>query len=240
MTSIQRVFSVLFSPGKTFQAIAERPTWAVALIVLLIVGAVGSAVVLSKIDPAAQERMIRDQVEHRLEGRGASRAEIDAATEQAVKVSEKIRPIQPVIALVFMTIFYPLVALLFWGGVTLAGGRAGFVQMFSTTLHGLMPLGLQGLISIPIALSQGSLDPKVAESGSLLASNLAVFAPEGGSAVVTALLSSVDFFSIWSIVLLIVGFSVTTRISKSASAAVVIGCWLIGIALKVGFAALGS
>lgn len=240
MTSLRRVLSVLFSPGKTFQEIAERPTWAVALIVLLIVGAVSSTVVLSHIDSAAQERQIRQQVAERLESRGASDAEIDAATEQALSFTEKTRPLWPVFGLVFMVAFYLLASLLFWGGVTLAGGQTDFAKAFSTTLHGSMPQAVQGLLSIPIVLSTGTIDPEAAQSGSILASNLAVFAPEDASAVLISLLSSLDFFALWSVVLLIVGFSLTARVSKAASTAVVIGVWVLGIAIKTGLAALGS
>lgn len=237
MTSLRRVVSVLFSPGKTFQEIAERPTWAVVLVVLLAFGAASSAVVVSKIDPALQEQAIRDQLEG---SRGLSGAELDRATDQAMDVMAKTRPFWPVIGVIVMVAVYLLATLLLWGGVTLAGGeRIGFVKAFSTTLHGLVPQAVLALVAIPVLLlNPGSLDPEAARSGSVLASNLAVFAPEGTSTVVLSLLSSVDFFSLWSLILLIVGFSVTAKISKSASSAVVIGCWVLSVAIKVGLAAL--
>lgn len=236
MTSLRRVVSVLFSPGKTFQEIGERPTWGVALVVLLVVAGISSTVVLSKIDLSSQESMIRD----RLEERGMSGEELERAVEQAVTFTEKSKPFWPVAGLVFSVAFYLFAALLLWGGVTLAGGQARFVTALSTTLHGLMPQAVLALLTIPVALSQGTIDPETAQSGSILASNLAVFAPEDTGAGVLALLSSLDFFTIWSVILLIIGFSVTARVSKGASAAVVIGCWIIAIAVKAGLAALGS
>ena len=45
-----RVVSVLVSPTKTFESIRQRPTWLVALVVLIGISIVAGAMVSAKID----------------------------------------------------------------------------------------------------------------------------------------------------------------------------------------------
>ena len=46
-----------------------------------------------------------------------------------------------------------------------------------------------------------------------------------------ALLSSLDIFTIWTIVLLIIGFAALARVSKAKAAAIVITWWVVVIGL---------
>jgi hypothetical protein len=101
-----------------------------------------------------------------------------------------------------------------------------------------MPQAVSALITVPLLLTTESIDPEVAQRGSLLASSPAFFLPEDAPRALQALLSSLDVFSIWCIVLLIIGFGVSNRLSKGAAAAVVLVPWVLWIAIKVGWVAL--
>jgi FtsH-binding integral membrane protein len=58
--------------------------------------------------------------------------------------------------------------------------------------------------------------------------------------VLFSLLSSFDIFTIWTLILLIIGFSTLSRMSRGKSAAIVISLWLFTVVVKLGFAALGA
>jgi len=234
MSSLQRVVSVLFNPTKTFREVAERPTWVAPLLVLLLCGGAAGWFVVQKVDTAAERQMIRDKMEER----GASGAELDRQVDQITSVNEKLRPFFPVISLVFGVAGYLLTALILWGLFSLSGGETTFLKSFSTTLYGLIPQAVKALIMIPVVLGSGLLDPEAIQSGSLLASNLSAVAPEGAAVWVRTLLSSVDFFTLWSVVLLIIGFSVTTKVKRGTSAAVIVGGWLLWVAVRTGWVAL--
>lgn len=235
MESLKRLGEVLWAPTETFRKIAERPTWAVALVALLAIsgGVVWTAV--QRIDQDAQREMIRDQIEERSGLRGE---ELDRQVDQAVEVNRRIAPFTPVIVLVFSVIGYALVAAVFFVAFRLAGGELGFVRSFAITLHAMMPLALAGLIALPIVLGQEAVDPERMQSGSLLASNLSLLAPEDASPPLVALLASFDLFTLWVVVLLIIGYSVVARVSKGVATGVVVGAWVVWIAVKVGLAAL--
>ncbi|MGD2115521.1 MAG: YIP1 family protein, partial [Acidobacteriota bacterium] len=213
MSSFRRAVSVLFSPGKTFGELSERPTWIVALVILLVLGGLVSTLVVQKLDTGAQRDLIRQQ----LEDGGMRGDELERQVDQAASVMERMRPFFPVIGLVFMVLAYLVIALVLWGSSRLAGGEGPFVRAYSTTLHGLMPQAVSALVSLPLLLTTESIDPEVAQRGSLLASSPAFFAPEDASPALLALLSSFDLFTIWSLVLLVIGFGVTAKISRNAA-----------------------
>jgi hypothetical protein len=79
---------------------------------------------------------------------------------------------------------------------------------------------------------------KEAQGGGILASNLGAFAPESMSPAARALLSSVDFFSLWTVCLMIIGYRIAAKVSATAATAVVLTLWVLYIAFKVGMAAL--
>ena len=93
-----------------------------------------------------------------------------------------------------------------------------------TIAHGYLVLSL---LTIPVALGRDELTMQEVQGGSLVPSSLAFFAPEEASRRMVALLSSFDLFSLWVIVLMIVGYHVAARVSKAAAAGVVIAILLI-------------
>lgn len=235
MESLKRLFGVLFAPKETFEKIAERPTWVVALVVLLVLGVAVGIVVAQKIDVEAERDMIRQQIEDRQGLRGD---ELERQVDTIAGFNAKIRPFTPAIVVVFGTLVYLLVAVIFLAGTKLAGGEIDFRRSFATTLHGMVPQGLSALITLPLVISRESIDPAAAQGGSFLTSNLSFLAPEDASRAVESLLGSLDLFTLWSVVLLTIGYSVVGRLSKGTAAGLVVGAWIVWIAAKAGLAAL--
>src|SRR4051812_38945731 len=89
-SSFGRLIGVLVSPGKTFQSIAARPTWGVALIVLLIVATASSVLVSQRIDKEDMRRSIKERME---KGRGgqATPEQIERGVEMGEKISSVTR-----------------------------------------------------------------------------------------------------------------------------------------------------
>ena len=110
---------------------------------------------------------------------------------------------------------------------------------FATCLYGLLPLGLvKALLAIPVIWNRASFTQDEARSGSFLASNVAAWAPDGIGPVARTLLGSVDLFSIWAIVWLVIGYRIVAGVSRAAAAGVVLGVWLLGVALQVALVAI--
>jgi hypothetical protein len=225
-----RVLGVLVAPGETFRALAIRPTWVAPLLVLVATATVLGFMVSERIDIA---QLMRHQNE--VTGNQMSVEQLDQRIQQMQKLQPYLALFQ---GLIFLPGFYLLAALLFWVGLKLVGSDLGYKASLATSLHAFLPLAVLSLLCIPVVWNRASFTPEEARSGSFLASNLAVLAPDGTGKVVHALLVSVDLFSIWTIVLLVVGYGIVGRVSRAAATGVVLAVWLLWVALKVAFVAL--
>jgi len=229
-----RLIGVLVSPGKTFQSIAARPTWMAALVVLLIAATASSVLVSQRIDKEDMRKSIKERME---KGRGgqATPEQIERGVEMGEKISSVTRWLIPL----FIVVIDLLVALLFFAAFRFFGGSGiPYKTSFAVTLHAYMPTLVASLLALPLILSRRTITMKEAQEGSILASNLGAFAPQSLGPAARALLSSVDFFSIWTVCLMIIGYRIAAKVSTTAATAVVLTLWGLYIAFKVGMAAL--
>ncbi len=226
-----RLIGVLVAPQKTFRSIAERPTWLVAFLVLALSPLLGGLVAKPKID---WEEVARHQIER-------SGADIPReAAEQQIEMTAKMGPFFIYAAPVFMTVGVLLFTLVFWGAFTLAGGELGFKRSLAVTVHGMMPMVVAGLLSVPVIVGMDTIPPDVLETGSYLKSSLGAFAPEDASIILVTFLSKIDVFTIWSLVLYVIGFTHSAKV-KAKTAAITVGLlWLVWVAVTVGLASLGA
>jgi hypothetical protein len=229
-----RLIGVLVSPVKTFRSIAERPTWGVALAVILVLSTVIGVLANQRIDPDDMRKMVQQQMEKR-QGAGQVTPE---QVDQGVEMFRKIGSVTLWLIPVLVAAIYLIVAALFLAAFRFFGGsEIPFKTSLATTVHGFLPGLVAALLALPLLLSRPHITVKQAQ-GNLLASNLGAFAPESMGAAPRALLTSLDFFSIWTLCLLIIGYRLTARVSTTSAAAVVLVLWAIYVAARVGMAAL--
>lgn len=223
-SSFGRLVGVLVSPGKTFKSIAERPTWVVPLLVLMLLLTGVTFLTLQRVDMMA-----------------AMRQQMEANGQQVPPNMEKaggfMMGCQTAVAFAGTAIVCCLLAGLFLL-FNLFGGRLRYVTSLAVLVHALMPMAVSCLLAVPIILSRSSISLEEARSGGLLPSNLAAFAPEDAGPRLLALLSSFDFFSIWMIVLLVIGYSTAARLSKTTVAVTVLVVWALLVLAKVGLMGL--
>jgi hypothetical protein len=231
-SSFGRLFGVLFSPGKTFRSIAERPTWAVALLALMIVSGgvwymAGGRIDYRETIPASMQQS----------GRELPAEQLEPQIEFMEKFGHYVYGFSVPFVMAFFCLFF---ALIYWLAFKLLGAEFGYKSSLSVVLYASVPVLVSALLSLPVILSRASLGFDDIKTGSFLASNLAFLAPEDAPAWVTAALASLDFFSLWGLALTIVGFRAVSRLSTQTVATTAIVIWLIGVGLRVGWAALFS
>lgn len=230
--SFGRLLTVFVQPAKTFRSIAERPTWFVALLTLSLVSLAAVTFIVPKLD---WEQNIRQTLAERS-------TEVDEEQIQThISAAEKVGAISTY-GLVAVTpwIFYPITALIFLGLFKMAGGQLGFQQSLAVSAHGFLPGLVKLLLSLPVVAGMKTVDVEAFQSGSFLSSNLGFLAGADASPAVGALLSSADVFSLWTIILLVIGYGIAAKVSRGTAVACVGGLWLFGIAIKVGLAMLGQ
>jgi hypothetical protein len=232
-SSLGRLLGVLLSPAETFRSIEARPTWVAPLLLLMILGGAVSFLVQMKLDP---EEAVRSQI---------SKMKVDIPAE---KMNEMIRDAEnrttgTKVALaaggaVFQGVICLIVAALFLGGLRLFGSEIDYVRSLSVTLYSYMPQAVAALLNIPILMGRETVTFDEATQGGVLLSSLAALAPEDASPLLLTLLNSVDLFTIWTVVLLALGFRIVGRVSTAVATGIVVLLWLIYIGGKLGLTAL--
>lgn len=233
-SSFGRLIGVLVSPGKTFRSIAERPTWLVPFLVLMALSLGVGGLLMSRVDPG---EMVRYQLEKF--GDRLPPEQVEKAVEDAENMTPARRLLQTAIGLPVAALLYAALAGVFLVIFKVLGSQMTFKQSLSTYLYGLVPIGVVStLINLPLMLARESITPEEAMSGGVLVASPAILASEETSAVIRSLLGSLNFFTLWTLVLLAIGYRIVARVSIAVSAGTVFTLWLLYVAGKAGFAAL--
>jgi Yip1-like protein len=226
--AIARIPGVIFSPGKTFESIARRPTWLAPLLLWTAMSVVVTSVLLPKID---YNRMIRASFEKR------GQTIPEERLQSIVQTQKRIAPVLYTgIAAVAPAAIALLVALVYWAAFKAFGWDMKFAQAFGVTTHAFVPSILGSILILPVLARRESVDPQT--MGDLLRSNLGFLVDQESSKMLHSLLQSLDLFSFWCLALLAIGFAAAAKVSRASAAGIVLTLWLLYVLGKAGLAAV--
>jgi hypothetical protein len=218
--SFQRIIGVLFSPNETFGSIARQPDWVVPLMVLLVFSLIAGIVFAQRVDFAGP---IRDQME---QNANMQPDQIDRAVRIGGAAAKVFAYCSPLISIIFLLIIAGVLLLAF----RVMGGEGDFRQAFSVTTYAWMPSVIKGIILTAIVATRSVAATDLAV---VMRSNLAFLVPMKQNALLFTLLSRLDIFSIWIVILMIIGFAYVSRFSKAKSAVIVISLWVVATLLSL-------
>jgi hypothetical protein len=229
---LARIGGVLFSPGETFEDIVRKPDVLAPLIILLVIGYICTFMLMPIID---WDSIITAQTD----AMRAKNPNIDNATiEKVESMTRSIGKVTGYIGPLFGLIAWLVVAGALFLAFRAMGGAGTFKQAFSITLYSWIPLTICSILMSAIAYAKGSFNPMMAPV--IVKSNPAFLVDMKEQAGLFSLLSAFDLFTIWTIVLLVIGFAVMSKFSKVKSAAIIVTLWLAVVLVKAGFAAMGA
>lgn len=227
-SSFSRLVGVLFSPGQTFADIARKPDWAIPALVIVVVFLVAAIAIMPHLDFEGMTRQA-------MEARGQANApNAEQGMRFAIAMAKGIQYMVPFLLIGFIAIG----ALIYWLGVRLVGGEATYQQVFSVVLYGFMPQVIRQLVKIPIVMSKQTINPRDAET--IVRSSGAFLVNFKEHPMLWALLTRLDLFAIWSLILIVIGLAIASRISKAKAAGVVIVVWSLMTLITLGFTAMGA
>ena len=233
ISPVAAVAGTFTSPSATFARLLARPTWWLPFLVSLVLTAGVFALASQKMD---MDRTVREALEKRSAKTGQAVSPETVARQ--VQMTQKLHPYILGGVVVFGAAAFFVTGLVLWGAARAMGGEAGYAQILAFWAHASLPLLVGGLLAIPIfwAVADGSLTQTEAQQ--LVRSNMGAFLPESAPAALRAAASSFDVFSIWALVLLVVGFRRIPGLSKGAATATPVVLWVLWIVVKTGWAAL--
>jgi len=222
--------AVYFEPKKAFADIAARPGWIVPVILLIIIGIVGTSLIGSRI---GWERAMRPMLENNKRMQQLEPAQRDAAIQQQIKFG----PIFGYVAAVAYTpIKILLVAAVLLLMIKMAGASLKYKQMFAITAYASLPNLVAGILFIVVLFLK---NPDEFNLQNPLAFNVAAFMepPPATGRFLYSLGTSLDLFTIWIILLLAVGISAASRkVGFSKALMLVLTPWVIWVLVTSGLA----
>lgn len=194
-----RIFGVLFSPKATFEDIARKPSWLLPVILSTILGIISTVALNQRVN---WREYILQQIDKNPRAAQLSADQKQQQAELSAKITTYIVYAAGVLISVLFAVIVGAVMMLAYN--LLAGAGATFAQSLGIAAHTLVI----GLISTPIFLlvlflrPPGTIDPD-----NPVATNLAAFLPEDSAKWLVTLGKSLDLFSIWTLILLAIGFA---------------------------------
>jgi hypothetical protein len=232
--SFSRIFGVLFAPKQTFESIVRRPTWIVPVILGCILFMAVVAVFTQRGGwPSFFEKQNATN----------SRMQRMSAEDRERTMNAQIK-FAPTFGYVEGVIIPPIAALLVAAVLMLVFNLSGATKVdFKTSLaivsYAWVPWLIHGVLSILILFLK---DPSTVDLQNIVASNPGAFLSDEASKWLVSLVSSVDIFALWTLVLLAIGYSVTNpkKLSLGMAFILVVIPWIFFIAIKVGLTAAFS
>jgi hypothetical protein len=224
-SSFSRMIGVLFSPGRTFEEIARKPDWFVPALVIMVISVVSVIALVPHVD---FESTYREAFE----------AQHMAADQQdkAIRIASAFGKAAVYVSPLFAIGALAVVAAIYFLGIRLLGGQGTFLQAFSVVLYSTMPRLLKGILGIPIAFTKHGI--KLQEMENIVRSNLSFLTDFKTHPMQYAVLSALDAFAIWSLILAVIGLAAMSKLSKAKAAAIVIVVACLGLLVRVGGAAM--
>jgi hypothetical protein len=234
MNPFQRLIGVFFQPKATFTDVVARPGWVLPVVLLCICSV---AVIFTFTQRVGWHAFMEKKF---AESSRAQQMPVDER-EKAIDAQAKYAPI---FAYVFGSLWV-VVSIVVLAAVGLAafnltaGAQLKFKTCMGIVAHAGVPFLLAYLLAILVILIK---PPDMVDLENLLASNPGALLSSDAPKWLVALLGSIDLFSVWSILLLALGFSTANsrKITFSRALTVWIVLWIIFIGVKVGWVAAFS
>lgn len=232
LTPVERVVNTFIEPSKTFQDIKRNRSWWLPFVILVVLGWIFC---FAAVQHVGWENLTTNV----LKSQPTNAERLDKATPaQAAQMLSITKGFMegfmigtPAVILIINAIF----ALLLWGGFAfLLGGTTTFAEMFTVAIFAALPNALNSIISLVTVMVA---EPQSYNLNLPSPSNLAYFLGSDAPHWLIVLGTSLDVFSLWSLVLAGFGAAIVSRVKPARGILLVFAVWLAYVLIKTGIAA---
>jgi hypothetical protein len=221
--ALSKVVGIFTSPRETFKSIDQKPTWLVPFLIVVILSVVMQFLVM--------DIGMKDQIA-RMEARNTPAAQIEAMQSRMEGPWKYIGVAFVPVAI--LAVWAVLAGILLFGGNTMMGGETKFKKVFSVMAWSSL-VGMVGqILKTFLILSKGTSRGVVTSLAILLPT------PELGekTPILYRFLSRFDLFTIWELIIWIIGLAVIYRFETKKSAMLVLSLWVIWVLISVALGGL--
>lgn len=220
-STAENLRDVILAPSATFEDVRERPRWLVPLIVV----ALGTLVASYFMMPLYEEMqrvalMARDMT--------------DEQRAQAMRQMESFKYVGLAFGPIMVAVISALIGLLLWAWAAISGAREPKYKVAFTAIVYTGVIGILQLIAQAVVVALKGAE-QVALEGGPPTFGLALFLERGDMPrILWGLLANVNFFAIWTAVVVAIAGIHAMRMGKGAAYAFAIAMWLVG-GVMLGF-----
>ena len=220
-STAENLRDVILAPSATFEDVRERPRWLVPLLVV----AIGTLVASYFMMPLYEE-MQRIAL--------TAREMTDEQRAQAMQQMERFKYVGLAFGPIMVAVISALVGLLLWAWAAISGAREPRYKVAFTAIVYTGVIGILQLIAQAIVVALKGAE-QVALEGGPPTFGLALFLERGDMPrILWGLLANVNFFAIWTAVVVAIAGIHAMRMGKGAAYAFAIVMWLVG-GVMLGF-----
>ena len=217
-----RLINTFAAPSKTFTDIRRNASWWVPWLLMSVMSICFMAVVGQKI---GYEQITRNQISQ--SSRAAQFEQLPPEQqERQMRMSESIMKYagyaSPVTVLLVAIIVAAVLMGLFNFG---AGAEVPFRQSLAVVFYAWLPSILGSILGI-VSLLVG-VDPEGFNIQNPVATNPAYFMNPTQNKFLYGMASALDVFTIWTIILMGIGFSSVSKVKKGTALAMIVGIYLV-------------
>ena len=235
MSEGARIINTYIAPSKTFTDLRRSAAWWAPWI-LISVFSLAFMYTISK--QVGFEQISKNQIAH---SKRADQFDKLPADQQARQLGFSVKIFQGfAICTPLLVLFFTLIStVILWGTFKVGfSAETTFGQAYAIGMYAGLP-GIVGAILGIISLFAG-VSPEGFDINNPVATNLAYFLDQDTTGkFVRGMASSIDLITIWSVVLLGIGFSCTSKVKRSTAIMVVVAWFLFWKLLTSGLASLG-
>lgn len=233
LSETQRILNTFIAPSKTFSDLRRNSRWWVPWIVL----AIASVAFMVVID----QKVGFDQIAHTMTANSSRAAQMEQLPpgqraqryESMAKFTRIFAYASPLTGL----LIYLIIAAVLMGTFRFgAGADIGYKTSLAIVMYGSLPFVISALLGI-LSLSAGA-NPESFNLNNPVASNPAYFMDMAGNKFFYTLASALDVFTIWSIVLMAIGFARNSKLRAGTCFTVIASWYLLWKLLTAGLALL--
>lgn len=234
MSTAGTLANIFFEPSRTFEALRARPRFVAAAVIIILLSTAITVLLFNKIDYAA---FMREQIVKSPRGAQMTPEQVDAAVRIYTGPFGKV--FIYILPLIGTAGYIAAGGALYLFGSMLMGGALRYKQALSVWAYSsFAPSVLGAVAALLVLLLTPAEDIDPTQPGGLVRANLGLLLGHGSPRALASLLGSIDVFALYGLFLAALGLRKVGRMSSGSAWTVAAGLWLLGVLLKVGWAAL--
>jgi Yip1 domain len=233
LTEVERVVDTFVAPSKTFTDIRRNANWLVPWLLISIVSLLMVFVVDKKLSmETAYENQLRlspkqmDKIDQLPPDQKAAQMRIGATITRYFAYGS------PLLTIIAAAIFAGVLMATFNFGF---GAAVKFKQAMAISMYAFLPGIIKALIATAV-VGMGAAEGFTFQNQ--VASNLGGLVDPNSSHFLYAILTSIDAFTIWTLILTGIGYSCVTRVKRGTAMGVVFGWWVVITLIGAGVGAM--